>query len=88
MDPSVDLSTPTGAGLLTRMYSFLGPEKAKIVADLYEISPSMSDKACFDVVERCTSHGMYSILNYFAQLATPSIYAWHFDVPSPYDNAV
>lgn len=70
------------------MSSFLGAEKAKIVCDLYDITPSMSDKACFDAIERFTSHGMYSILHYFAELAAPSVYAWHFDVPSTFDNAV
>jgi carboxylesterase type B len=30
---------------------------------------------------------MYSILHYFAEQAAPDVYAWHFDVPSPYENA-
>lgn len=70
------------------MNAFLGVERAKIVCDLYGITPIMSDKACFDAIERFTSHGMYSIPNYFAELAASNVNAWHFEVPSPYKNAV
>lgn len=87
MDPSSDLSSPTAAGLIAKMEAYLGPEKAKIVADLYDITPDMTSKQTFDVIERFTTHGMYSIPHYFAERAAPNVYAWHFDVPSAFDNA-
>jgi carboxylesterase type B len=87
MAKTADLSTPTATGLLERMKLFLGPEKSKLIADIYNITPTMSDEQTFEIIERFTSHGMYNILHYFAELAAPNVYAWHFDVPSPYDNA-
>lgn len=87
MPKTADLSTPTAAGLLQRMESFLGPEKATAIAKIYNITPSTSDEETFTKIERFTSHGMYSILHYFAELSAPNVYAWHFDVPSPYENA-
>ena len=87
MKPTDDLATPTAKLILAKMVSYLGPEKAKIVADLYKITPAMSDKDAFVALERFTSHGMYSILHYFAEINAPNVYAWHFDVPSPYKNA-
>lgn len=87
MSRSADLSTPTAQGLLQKMDSFLGPEKSQIIADIYKITATMSDQETFNIIERFTTHGMYSIPHYFAEMAAPSVYAWHFDVPSPYDNA-
>ncbi|CZR56851.1 uncharacterized protein PAC_06740 [Phialocephala subalpina] len=82
-----DLATPTAPLLLKKMESFLGAEKSKIIADLYGVSESSSPEETFTTMERFTSHGMYSAPNYFAELSSPSVYAWHFDVPSPYENA-
>ncbi|KAF2808119.1 alpha/beta-hydrolase [Mytilinidion resinicola] len=87
MAKDADLSTPTAPLLLRKMESYLGAEKAKVIADLYGISEASTPAETFTALERFTSHGMYSALNYFAELASPSVYAWHFDVPSPYDNA-
>jgi hypothetical protein len=69
------------------MESYLGAEKAKVIADLYSISETSTLAETFTALERFTSHGLYTALNYFAELASPAIYAWHFDAPSPYNNA-
>ncbi|TVY92626.1 Para-nitrobenzyl esterase [Lachnellula willkommii] len=87
MSKSADLSTPTATGLLQKLDTFLGPEKAKAIAEIYKITPTMSDQETFNTIERFTTHGMYSIPHYFAEQSAPNVYAWHFDVPSPYDNA-
>lgn len=87
MSATDDLSTPTANNLLAKIDSYLGLEKAKVIAELYRIKPSISPKEMFDVIERFTSHGLYSTLLYFAEIASPPVYSWHFDVPSPYDNA-
>ena len=73
--------------LLSKMDNFWGSEKTKLIAKLYGITPDLSPKEIFNKIERFTSDGMYLIPNYYAQKANPSIYAWHFDVPSPYDNS-
>lgn len=73
------------ADLLTEMSVFMG-EKSKIVADLYGIHAGLSQKQTFDVIERMTTDGLYRIPNYLAELAIPHSYAYHFNVPSPYDN--
>lgn len=87
MSATDDLSTPTANNLLVKMDSYLGLEKAKVIAEFYRIKSGLSPKETFDVIERFTSHGLYPTLHYFAELASPSVYSWHFDVPSPYDNA-
>ncbi|KAI1337536.1 Alpha/Beta hydrolase protein [Xylariaceae sp. FL0016] len=71
--------------LLEIMDEYLG-EKSKLVAELYGIRADLSAKQVFDRLERMTTDGLYRIGNYFAELAEPSVYAYHFNVPSPYDN--
>lgn len=82
-----DLSTPTASLLLTKMVSYLRHEKAKLIAYLYGIAEVSTPTETFEILEKFISHGMYSILNYFVEKASTSSYAWHFDVPTPYDNA-
>jgi carboxylesterase type B len=82
-----DLATPTAPLLLKKMSSYLGASKAQAIADLYGISETSSPAETFNAIERFTTHGMYTALNYFAEKASPQVYAWHFDVPSPYANA-
>lgn len=87
MAPGDDLAKPTAPLLLKKMESYVGPEKTKVIADLYGISETSSPEDTFVALERFTSDGMYTALNYFAEKSSPKVYAWHFDVPSPYDNA-
>ncbi|RDW57295.1 carboxylic ester hydrolase-29 [Coleophoma crateriformis] len=87
MPKTADLAEPTAAGLLQKMTSFLEPEKAAAIAEIYKITPALSNAETFSIIERFASHGMYAIPNYFAEQAAPEVYAWHFDVPSPYENA-
>jgi len=51
----------------------------------------MSQSDLFWTLERLTTDGIFSLPIYFAELAlsltSNSIYAYHFNVPSPYDNA-
>jgi carboxylesterase type B len=82
-----DLSTPAAPLVLAKMESFLGKEKATKLARLYGLTPKSSPGETFQIMERFTTHGMYSISHYFAEQAAPNVYAWHFDVPSPYSNA-
>lgn len=82
-----DLSTPDAEPVLDKMASYLGKEKSKVIASLYGINTKSTPEETFRAVERMTSHGMYSMLIYFTQQAYPSVYAYHFDVPSPFHNA-
>lgn len=88
MKATDDLTTPTAPLLCRKMEAFVGAEKAKAIAEIYDITLETSDEETFEKLEKLTSDGMYAIPNYFAERAAPSnIYAWHFEVPSPYDNA-
>lgn len=80
-------NTLTVPELLSKMEGIWGVDKTKIVADIYGITDGLSQKELFNKIERFTSDGMYLIPNYYAEKANPSVYAWHFDVPSPYDNS-
>lgn len=87
MSPTDDLSAPSAALLLAKMTSYLGPTKAQAIATVYKITPDLSSRETFDVLETMTTHAMYSLPIYFATQAQPDAYAWHFDVPSPFENA-
>lgn len=71
--------------LLDIMHMYLG-DKTQRVAQLYGIKPHLSAKETFDAIERMTTDGLYCIPNYMAKMAHPQCYAYHFNVPSPYDN--
>ncbi|CAM1507322.1 Fc.00g069630.m01.CDS01 [Cosmosporella sp. VM-42] len=71
--------------LLKTIAEFLG-EKADLVATLYGINPSLSEKETFDAIERMTTDGLYRIPNHLAEIAVPNCFAYHFNVPSPYEN--
>ncbi|CAK7236589.1 hypothetical protein SCUCBS95973_009658 [Sporothrix curviconia] len=92
MQPGQDLSTPDAALVVAKMREFLGEEKAARVAALYGITADMSSQDVFWALERMTTGGIFSLPIYFAELTTPqepptTLYAYHFNVPSPYDNA-
>lgn len=86
--PNEDLTVPTAQLTLAKMESFLGAAKARQIADLYGITPDTTNKDLFVALERLTTHGLYTAPIYFAQKAAQtSVFAYHFDVPSPFDNA-
>ncbi|KAL2866133.1 Alpha/Beta hydrolase protein [Aspergillus lucknowensis] len=83
-----DMSTPDATLVLNRMSELLkSPEKAQTIASLYGLTGSSSPAETFNALERLTSHGLYAQLIYFAQKAFPAMYAYHFDVPSVFENA-
>ena len=64
------------------------------MAELYGISKDSSTEDTFKALERMTTHGMYSAsiyLNARTMIETTDsqtdVWAYHFDVPSPFDNA-
>ncbi|KAH8901120.1 alpha/beta-hydrolase [Thozetella sp. PMI_491] len=88
MVPGQDLATPVAPKVVDKMVSVLGETKAAQLAEIYGISKDMSPEEIFWALESMTTDGMYAVLIYFAQLSAPeSIYAYHFNVPSPYNNA-
>lgn len=87
-----DLSTPNPSLVVAKMQSFLGKDKADKVAAAYGITEDMPPKDLFWALERLTTDGIFSLPIYFAEAAVSSsdktsLYAYHFNVPSPYDNA-
>lgn len=94
MPAGADLSSPTAPLILRRMKEILGDETAATMAELYGISKESSKQDTFNALERMTTHGMYSAsicLNAHAVVetedSTTEVWAYHFDVPSPFDNA-
>lgn len=88
MAQDADLATPTAPLLLEKMSSYLGAEASKIIADLYNITEKSSPSDVFKAIEKFTTDGMYLVAIHYAQKsARSSVFAYHFDVPSPFDNA-
>ena len=93
MAPDSDLSSPTASMVIDRMDEVLGREKAAVLASLYGLSRASSREDVFKCLERMTTHGIFSIPTSFAAHAgaesdaRTEIWAYHFDVPSPFDNA-
>ena len=89
-----DLSSPTAPLVLKRMEAIVGKEKAAAIVELYNISVDTSDRDTFSALERMTTDGMYSAIIYLnahnlidANDSKTRVWAYHFDVPSPFDNA-
>ncbi|KPM42995.1 hypothetical protein AK830_g3511 [Neonectria ditissima] len=87
-----DLATPSAELTLAKMKTYLGADAAQKLADAYGIKENSSPQDLFWALERMTSHGLYSAPIYFAQndaIDAPSstVFTYHFNVPSPYDNA-
>ncbi|KAH7024355.1 Alpha/Beta hydrolase protein [Microdochium trichocladiopsis] len=72
--------------VLASMEAIMG-DGAKVVAEMYGIKKDAPHEALFSNMERMTTDGLYRISNYFTELAIKDCYAYHFNVPSPYDNA-
>ncbi|VUC33949.1 unnamed protein product [Clonostachys rosea] len=70
-----------------RAHSFLGSkEKADKLLSLYQVDPSANGDDNFWKMEEFTTHGLYSAVNWSLIRAYPTVYAYHFDVPSPFDD--
>ncbi|CAG9943064.1 unnamed protein product [Clonostachys rosea f. rosea IK726] len=83
-----DLTVPTAALTLAKMESYLGSPKARMLSEIYDITSDTSEKDIFTKLEKMTTHGLFSAPIYFArQAAKGSVFAYHFDVPSPFKNA-
>lgn len=79
-----DLDAPA---FVSKIKSFVKDEKkAKKLMDLYNISADMSRTETFYKIEKFTTDGLYLMVNWIALRAFPQMYAYHFDVPSPFDN--
>jgi carboxylesterase type B len=74
----------TAEQLLERMNSFFGSQKASLIADIYGISSDLPQQEAFHIFEKMTSDAMYIMLDYFAAIAQPRVYAYHFDVAQPW----
>lgn len=70
-----------------RIRSFLGDDaKADKLMSLYNLDPKDSHNDNFWKMEKFTTDGLYTAVNWSLIRACPSVYAYHFDVPSPFDN--
>ncbi|CAI6088622.1 unnamed protein product [Clonostachys chloroleuca] len=86
--PDQDLTVPTAALTLAKMESYLGSPKARMFSEIYDNTSDTSEKDLFMKLEKMTTHGQFSAPIYFAQQAAKgSIFAYHFDVRSPFKNA-
>jgi carboxylesterase type B len=91
IEPDSDVCNPSPQLVIKRLSEVLGESKAAKIADLYSLSKDSSPKDIFDGLERLSTHGLFTIDIYLATLsaaaASSTVYAWHFDVPSPFENA-
>jgi carboxylesterase type B len=72
---------------IARIKSFLkDDQKAQKLIDLYDITPDMDRNKTFYKIEKFTTDGLYLALHWVALRANPQIYAYRFDVPSPFSN--
>ena len=80
----LDLVNPSAPVVINRLVEILGSEeKATKIANIYQLGRG----PLFNKLELLTTHGLFSISTYLAtKSASDVLYAWHFDVPSPYDN--
>lgn len=73
--------------LVDRIKSFLGSEsKAEKLISLYNINPADDRDDSFWKVEKFTTDGLYTAVNWTLIRSFSAVYAYHFDVPSPFDN--
>ncbi|UPK91559.1 hypothetical protein LCI18_002494 [Fusarium solani-melongenae] len=73
--------------LVGRIKSFLGSEpKVEKLMSLYNINPPDNRDDSFWKVEKFTTDGLYTAVNWTFIRSFPAVYTYHFDVPSPFDN--
>ena len=87
----LDLAVPSAPVVMDRLVEVLGENKAAEVADLYQLARDETSDTIFSKLELLTTLGLFSLSTYLATKSLASVcpntvYAWHFDVPSPYDN--
>lgn len=77
----------TANDFVNRIKSLLGNEaKANKLISLYDIKEDASPDENFWKIEKFTTDGLYAAVNWSLIRAYPSVYAYHFDIPSPFDN--
>lgn len=54
--------------------------------DYYGITPDMDNNRTFYKIEKFTTDGLYLAVHWSALRAYPKMYAYRFDVPSPFEN--
>ncbi|KAJ9615324.1 hypothetical protein H2200_001399 [Cladophialophora chaetospira] len=73
--------------LVTKFKSFLKDDtKAQLLMDHYAITDKMSRDRTFYKTEKFATDGLYCAVHWTALRAYPQMYAYRFDVPSPFDN--
>ncbi|EXJ59293.1 hypothetical protein A1O7_06725 [Cladophialophora yegresii CBS 114405] len=60
--------------------------KAQKFMDLYGITEDMDRNRTFYKIEKFTTDGLYLAVHWSALRACPEMYAYRFDVPSPFEN--
>ncbi|KIW64786.1 hypothetical protein PV04_09695 [Phialophora macrospora] len=74
------------AGLVKLTKSFIGDdEKAQKLLDLYHIHSGMDRNETFYRAQKFTTDGLFLAVHWAALKANPAMYAYRFDVPSPFD---
>ncbi|KAJ3550115.1 hypothetical protein NM208_g163 [Fusarium decemcellulare] len=72
---------------IKRIKSFLGSDsKAEKLISAYNISSTSDRDENFWKIENFTTDGLFTAVNWSLIRSYPSVYAYHFDVPSPFDN--
>lgn len=72
---------------LIRSFPFRCPGGAEKVIELYDLRDDMSNNETFWKIEKLCTDGLYAAVDWIVVRANPNIYAYHFDVPSSFDNA-
>lgn len=73
--------------MIARIKSFVNDDnKAQKLLDLYKITPDMDRNETFYKIEKFTTDGLYLSVHWSALRANPEMYAYRFDVPSPFVN--
>ncbi|KAJ4374321.1 hypothetical protein N0V83_003062 [Neocucurbitaria cava] len=71
---------------LIKSFPFRCPGGADKIIDLYDLKDDMSNDETFWKIEKLCTDGLYAVVDWIVVRANPDIYAYHFDVPSPFDN--
>ncbi|KAF2115004.1 Alpha/Beta hydrolase protein [Lophiotrema nucula] len=71
---------------LIRSFPFRTPGGAEKLIEAYGLKENMSNNETFWKIEEMCTHGLYSAVDWIVVRANPNVYAYHFDVPSPFEN--
>ncbi|EXJ78574.1 hypothetical protein A1O1_08975 [Capronia coronata CBS 617.96] len=73
--------------LISRIKLFLKDDvKAQKLMDLYQITPDMDRNKTFYKIGKFTTDGLFLAVHWAALRANPKMYAYRFDVPSPFET--